>query len=258
MLNLNPAYYLTEGPEPIQISNYGFRYYDPVTGRFVNRDPIREEGGLNGYAFVENVTLSYVDLLGLDGISWDTAIDTTISVTLARRFVVQLSGSELDSDCCISVTAAGSFNVGIDRGRPLFRIPLVGVQVDAEAALFVTVGGSVKVCRDDSGTWEYDGASDIIFRTGGRLGFYVSRPNVPVSRRNKVIEVYEPHQPGNSGFGGRGELTGDIIWDLQASDFDYERTGVYVTGSVNVRFGRWRITRRIDRLNVTNWLLDQL
>lgn len=70
--------------------------------------------------------------------------------------------------------------------------------------------------------------------------------------------MYEPHQPGNSGFGGRGELTGDIIWDLEASDFDYERTGVYVTGSVNVRFGRWRITRRIDRLNVTNWLLDQL
>src|SRR5690606_11439989 len=31
---------------------YGFRYYDPETGRWPNRDPIEEEGGYNLYGFV--------------------------------------------------------------------------------------------------------------------------------------------------------------------------------------------------------------
>jgi RHS repeat-associated protein len=33
---------------------YGYRYYDPPTGRWLNRDPIEESGGLNLYGFVGN------------------------------------------------------------------------------------------------------------------------------------------------------------------------------------------------------------
>jgi hypothetical protein len=44
---------------------YGFRYYDPETGRWPNRDPIEEEGGLNLYGFVSNSALSQYDYLGL-------------------------------------------------------------------------------------------------------------------------------------------------------------------------------------------------
>ena len=44
---------------------YGYRYYDPVTGRWPSRDPIEEEGGLNLYGFVRNDLVNIVDLLGL-------------------------------------------------------------------------------------------------------------------------------------------------------------------------------------------------
>lgn len=44
---------------------YGFRYYDPVTGRWLSRDPIEENGGLNLYGIVGNDPLNYIDLLGL-------------------------------------------------------------------------------------------------------------------------------------------------------------------------------------------------
>jgi len=44
---------------------YGFRYYDPVTGRWPSRDPIGEYGGLNLYGFVGNDPLRRWDLLGL-------------------------------------------------------------------------------------------------------------------------------------------------------------------------------------------------
>ena len=44
---------------------HGFRYYSPLMGRFLNRDPIEELGGSNLYAFVENDPVNGRDLLGL-------------------------------------------------------------------------------------------------------------------------------------------------------------------------------------------------
>lgn len=44
---------------------YGYRYYDPVTGRWPSRDPIGEKGGVNLYGFVENDGVDRLDYLGL-------------------------------------------------------------------------------------------------------------------------------------------------------------------------------------------------
>jgi RHS repeat-associated protein len=43
---------------------YGYRYYDPQTGRWPSRDPIEEEGGLNLYGLVGNDGVNGVDYLG--------------------------------------------------------------------------------------------------------------------------------------------------------------------------------------------------
>ena len=45
----------------------GLRYYNPEVGRWVNRDPIQEWGGLNVYAFVRNRAPNEVDPDGLLG-----------------------------------------------------------------------------------------------------------------------------------------------------------------------------------------------
>jgi RHS repeat-associated protein len=44
---------------------YGYRYYDPVTGRWPSRDPIEEAGGMNLYGFVGNDGVNRIDRLGL-------------------------------------------------------------------------------------------------------------------------------------------------------------------------------------------------
>lgn len=44
---------------------HGYRYYHPATGRWLSRDPLQEEGGLNLYAFVENAPTFWSDPLGL-------------------------------------------------------------------------------------------------------------------------------------------------------------------------------------------------
>lgn len=43
---------------------YGYRYLDPLTGRWPSRDPIGESGGVNIYGFVGNRTINEWDLLG--------------------------------------------------------------------------------------------------------------------------------------------------------------------------------------------------
>jgi RHS repeat-associated protein len=43
---------------------YGYRYYNSSTGRWLSRDPIGEEGGLNLYGFVGNQPVSLIDSLG--------------------------------------------------------------------------------------------------------------------------------------------------------------------------------------------------
>lgn len=44
---------------------YGHRYYSPDYGRFISQDPIRESGGLNIYAFVNNNPTNHYDYLGM-------------------------------------------------------------------------------------------------------------------------------------------------------------------------------------------------
>ena len=47
------------------LAYYGYRYYDPVTGRWPSRDPIGEDGGENLYGFISNDGINYFDYLGL-------------------------------------------------------------------------------------------------------------------------------------------------------------------------------------------------
>ena len=47
-----------------QVAVYGFRFYSPSQGRWLNRDPIEEAGGLNLYGFVGNDPVNRWDYLG--------------------------------------------------------------------------------------------------------------------------------------------------------------------------------------------------
>jgi uncharacterized protein RhaS with RHS repeats len=47
------------------IFNSALAFYDPTVGRFLQRDPIGESGGINLYEFVLNNPINYTDPLGL-------------------------------------------------------------------------------------------------------------------------------------------------------------------------------------------------
>jgi hypothetical protein len=50
------------------VTYYGYRYYDPTTGRWPSRDPIEEKGGMNLYGFVGNSGVNWWDYMGLEAL----------------------------------------------------------------------------------------------------------------------------------------------------------------------------------------------
>jgi RHS repeat-associated protein len=58
-------------PSAARNAEYGFRYLDPQTGRWLSRDPITEAGGSNLYLFISNACIAAIDDLGLTPIPVD-------------------------------------------------------------------------------------------------------------------------------------------------------------------------------------------
>lgn len=50
---------------------FGARDYDPTTGRWLNKDPIRFKGGWNFYSYVANDPINFIDVYGLSRIEFD-------------------------------------------------------------------------------------------------------------------------------------------------------------------------------------------
>ncbi len=71
---------------------YGYRYYDANTGRWLSRDPIEEDGGINIYGFLGNNSLIRVDLLGL----WDFAGHLGIGLEAIGKAGVAMTPKEIE------------------------------------------------------------------------------------------------------------------------------------------------------------------
>jgi RHS repeat-associated protein len=65
---------------------YGYRYYNASTGRWLSRDPLEEQGGLNLYGILGNNLVNLWDLLGLTSCDkeWEIDVDSIIMVTTLK------------------------------------------------------------------------------------------------------------------------------------------------------------------------------
>ena len=54
--------------EELSLVYYNYRYYNPADGRWINRDPIAEQGGWNLYGFIRNRCMDRCDYLGMQSV----------------------------------------------------------------------------------------------------------------------------------------------------------------------------------------------
>ncbi len=116
---------------------YGYRFYDPVTGRWPSRDPIEERGGVNLYAFVNNDGVNKWDRLGLRNSCTDC--NGNVDEGCCTDKCTELCS--INSGCfvpCVDVCIAGGVPTGLKAGNlppalisPPPTGPTIGRVVDA-------------------------------------------------------------------------------------------------------------------------------
>jgi RHS repeat-associated protein len=96
---------------------YGYRYYNPSTGRWLSRDPLEEEGGANLYVFVRNDGIGQVDVLG--ELSLDDVISGNIGYDKSWGLLGPFGVPVGPSGVRFQITAyiSGNFLVCCDKGK---------------------------------------------------------------------------------------------------------------------------------------------
>ena len=117
---------------------YEYRAYSSTVGRWLSRDPIEEEGGLNIYAFVDNSPIDWVDILGERS---NVAVDFSIPSTIPG-LNGYVRGDLWKDDCCIN----GSLFIAAELAPPGFHtIERLANRFNIHFELGARGGGRVEV-----------------------------------------------------------------------------------------------------------------
>jgi|GEM_PF-2091898 len=114
---------------------YGYRYYAPELGRWVNEDPIEEDGGVNLYGMVGNDAVNRWDVLGLYPPTVMTALGRANSAIarskIAKLMKVQDAIVQLSSIAATKDEIVGGLHSradgGYDRFNGVFRLEPGGI-----------------------------------------------------------------------------------------------------------------------------------
>ncbi len=97
-----------------RLSGYQFRNLDVAKGRWINRDPIFEQGGNNLYLFCLNIR-EWMDLFGLASISWgNSTIETPVHDNNTDLLISLLFVSENENDPSLPHDCSGYRNCIFD------------------------------------------------------------------------------------------------------------------------------------------------
>ncbi|MFM2199575.1 MAG: hypothetical protein RLZZ505_3007 [Verrucomicrobiota bacterium] len=92
------------------LSSHVHAFYASDQGRWLNRDPVEEQGGMNLYGIVDNNPINFVDLHGLCSITIDVAHGGTEISESTKRAKHRLEGSEMTlCDKFISVGCGANY-----------------------------------------------------------------------------------------------------------------------------------------------------
>jgi RHS repeat-associated protein len=182
---------------------YGYRYYDPLTGRWPSRDPIEEMGGVNLYGFVGNDGVNKWDYLGQFSLSGLVGASGSGSYyfPLWGWGGVYVSGSvEIRTGTCTKDSGgtttydsiSGSFGGGVYAGTPGMRWRIRANMVE-----------NLRCCPEPTdGKWEGSINGAV------RIGFFVVQVNISGSGITTTGGIQGPERPLDF----RGTLGGSVSY----------------------------------------------
>jgi RHS repeat-associated protein len=155
---------------------YGFRSYSPELGRWVNRDPIEERGGVNLYGMVGNDAVNRWDKLGLEFTGTYSITDRTLDLTDNARKVGTLRKSLATCSCPASSGDNDPDNQGKQGTGPIpegsYTVYHMGNRISANTTLLLDPVDS------NQGNDEWDGGTNRTF-----FRIHLADLNDPTGRR---------------------------------------------------------------------------
>lgn len=149
---------------------YGYRFLDPNSGRWLNRDPMGEEGGIHLYAFVGNDPANEIDVIGLKLQINDIKYVTSDSEEAAR--MAQQPGAD--------ATWLGSTTRGTPKGKKQNKVESIPDPADSK-----------KCCVEIQESIEYDITIDTTIIKGLENIVYTSNGfNAIVQHEERRRSVY--------------------------------------------------------------------
>jgi len=173
-----------------------YRYYDTSTGRWLNHDPIGENGGMNLYGFVGNNPVNRIDLFGLAGAEEEEPVgEITAEVLNALRLGRYAPNGVYRSDAEIEAILReyeANTKLREELFEPDFR-PLNGKEPELMALVPkvktpTKPGQAVTPCPPKGGVYGLlDPKTDIIMRTGRSIDLSRRRSELA---RNPVLQDF--------------------------------------------------------------------
>ena len=179
--------------------NYGRRLYNPTTGRWLSKDPIEEDGGLNLYGFVYNSPLNFWDMLGLDPEE------------------ILRPGSAFGEDL---PERSGKFFSFVRQMRELSEL-IASLNPLVETSEIITTGNSIT--GDSAGFLDYLGVASApikVIGKGGRMFEFVRAAD-------KLSELPTKLNPSDINYSQR-TVFGNVwhyVRDMRSGNWDWEKSG---------------------------------
>ena len=199
--------------EDVGVVSYLSRNYDPLTGRWLSRDPLLQDG-YNLYAYVRNQPMSKVDLLGLAiaGSECEKARDSLLNGDMAssvygRNAAALISAIRSDANCivptiyCGCCDAAGQF--GGSARSCSGMVTICTNKIISSSHVYETIVHELIHAYDsckgtDFGNCEQRACSEIrAYKNSGQCqlgGYHRKKVYAPTGVSGRPIWYYEPEE----------------------------------------------------------------